>query len=446
MLQLLRMKKFFVYLFFLLGYSVTAIFWWHFSGSMFTEGDNALRLLIVGRLAGLLATITALHQLLLIGRIKWIESVYGLDRLSRVHKWNGYLAILLMIIHVVLVTKAYSILNSVSYATQYISFLTKYEDIVSAFFAIVILTVTVGLSITIVRRNLKYEWWYYVHILNYLTFFLFASHQLEYGMSQNSDWFKLYWVAIYMFTAAHIGYFRFVKPIFNYWRHGFKISKVVSENDVATSIYITGHDIEKFKRQSGQFMIFRFLQTGFWTQQHPFSLSWGANNKELRITAKKLGDFTSMMPKLTVGTPVLIDGPHGVFTAEQIKRDKVLMIAGGIGVTPLGSLSEELAGHTDIVFIYSAKSQKEAVLLDEIKQIEQKSNQAFKLIEIYSEQQVPQAEHGMLNKDTLIRLVPDLASRDVFLCGPPAMMNALKSSLIELGLPKKQLHWERFAL
>lgn len=393
-----------------------------------------------------MATITALHQLLLIGRVKWIESVYGLDRLSRVHKWNGYVAILLMIAHVTLVTKAYSIFNNISYANQYLSFLTDYDDIISAFLAIVILSATVGLSITIVRRNLKYEWWYYVHILNYLTFFLFASHQLEYGMSQNSEWFKLYWIAIYVFTAAHIGYFRFMKPIINYWRHGFKISKVVSENDVATSIYITGHDIEKFKRQSGQFMIFRFLQKGFWTQQHPFSLSWGANNKELRITAKKLGDFTSLMPNLTVGTPVIIDGPHGVFTAEQIKRDKVLMIAGGIGVTPLRSLSEELVGHTDIVFIYSAKNQTEAVLLEEIKQIQQKSNNTLKLLEIYSEQQVPHAEHGMLNKEALVRLVPDLANREVFLCGPPAMMDALKPSLIELGLPKQHLHWERFAL
>lgn len=441
------MKKLLIYLFFSLSYGITLGFWWQFSGQSFADGDTATRLLILGRLAGLLATITALNQLMLIGRIKWIESVYGLDKLSRVHRWNGSAALLLIVIHVLLVTKSYSLLNRIDYFSQSWSFLADYEDLAYAFIAVVILSITVGLSVTIVRRNLKYEWWYYVHIFNYATFALFALHQFEYGMGSKNEWFRIFWLALYGFVGLHILYFRFLRPLLNYWRFGFTVKRVVSENGIATSIYITGRNIERFKRRSGQFMIFRFLQKGFWWQKHPFSLSWSAAHPEIRLTAKKLGDFTTLLPDIKPGTKVLIDGPHGVFTADKIKRNKVLFIAGGIGITPLRSLAEELAGKVDLTLVYSAKSPAEAVLLDELKNIGRSAvGQPFRLIEIYSEQSVAGLESGRLNQDKLVQLVPDLTSRDVFLCGPPAMMDSLKTALTNLGLPKQQLHWEKFAL
>ncbi len=214
------------------------------------------------------------------------------------------------------------------------------------------------------------------------------------------------------------------------------------------SVYISGRDLNKFKRQSGQFMILRFLQNGFWWQAHPFSLSWGASNSELRITAKNLGDFTASMPNLKVRTKVLIDGPHGVFTSDKITKDKVLMIAGGIGITPLRSLAEELVGKVDLTLIYSAKTRNEAVLLDELKLLSQNntSTKSFRLIEIYSNEQIQGAEFGMLNKDKLAELVADLSERDVFLCGPPRMMDAMKLAVMEIGLPRKQFHWEKFSL
>lgn len=442
------MKRILIYALFLANLAILVWSWWYFNQGLITGGDSSSLLLAVSRLSGLLATILALTQLLLIGRIKWIEEIFGLDKLSKIHKWNGYAVLVLIMIHVVLVTKSYSIINQIPYFNQYLSFLTDYDDIFKAFLSILILVGTVGLSITIIRRQLKYEWWYYVHILNYLTFVLFVGHQLELGTSSNSAWFQIYWVGTYAFTALHIAWFRFFIPLFNFWKQDFTITKVDNLNGVAVSVYISGKNLNKFKRQSGQFMILRFLQKGFWWQAHPFSLSWSANNSELRITAKNLGDFTATMPNLKVGTKVLIDGPHGVFTSKKVTKDKALLIAGGIGVTPLRSLAEELAGKVDLTFIYSAKTRNEAVLLNELKLISQghTNTKPFKLIEIYSDEQIQDAEFGMLNKDKLAELVTDLSERDVFLCGPPGMMDALKTALQKLGLPRKQLHWERFSL
>ena len=56
------------------------------------------------------------------------------------------------------------------------------------------------------------------------------------------------------------------------------------------------------------------------------------------------------------------------------------------------------------------------------------------------------AEHGRIDKQALARLVPDIADRDIFLCGPPPMMTALRKAMIELAVPKSQIHFERFAL
>ena len=437
------MKKYFIYSIFLLNIAVTISFWWYFSGSLLTTGLTDSILLSLSRLAGLLATQLALYQLLLIGRVKWVEQTFGLDKLSRVHKWNGYAILALVILHIWLVTKAYAGFNDVPFFAQYSNILINFEDVFKAFLSYLILLGTIVFSITIIKRKLKYEYWYYVHILNYLAYFLFVGHQLELGMSADSLPFNIYWLATYTITALLILYFRFFLPVWRLQKHKFQISKIETLPG-ATSIYIDGNNLDRFVRKSGQFMILRFLQKGFWWQAHPFSLSWSARNSQLRITIKNLGDFTAKINELQVGTKVLIDGPHGVFTADHIQQEKVLLIAGGIGVTPLRSIAEDLAGHKNVVFLYSAKSIMEAPLLDELKQLTAKPN--FRFIPIFSVEQVSGAEHGILDKQKINSLVPDLKERDVFLCGPPTMMTALTGTLHELGLPSKQLHSEKFSL
>ncbi len=437
------MKKVLSYLLFTANLAVLIYFWWQSSGLMITSGDGVSIGIAIARLAGLLATQLALTQLILIGRIKWVESVFGLDKLSRVHKWNGYTILALIILHIFILTQTYATLGEISFFSQLFAYIQVDDDFLKALLAFCVLLGTVFLSITIVRRNLKYEWWYWVHLLNYTVYILFVSHQIKFGSSLQNKTFYYYWLGTYVFAAGHIAWFRFGKPLYNFWRQDFTITKV-EDLGPATSIYISGKNLTEFKRRSGQFMIFRFFQRGFWYEAHPFSLSWGANNDQLRLTAKKLGDFTSKLPLLQAGTKVLIDGPHGVFTSQKITQKKVLLIAGGIGITPLRSLTEELAGTTELTLIYSARTKADAVLLDELKTIQ--SSRSFKLVEIYADERIAGAEYGRLDQAALARLIPDLKDRDVFLCGPPPMMSALKQALRNLGLPKKQLHWERFAL
>lgn len=445
-----KIQKTLLYLVLIIIFTFTISSWWSDSNYAFTTGQLNDAVLGISRLIAILAAILLPLQLILIGRVKWVETVFGLDKLSRLHRVNGLVILGLILAHPFLTTLSYSIVNQTNFVAQYFGFVTSgYGDILFASFGFAILLGTIVWSLSIVRRKLKYEWWYYVHVFNYLAIALIFLHVHEITENSDSLLWPAFWFGIYGFTALNILWFRFARPTLRFWQHQFTISRV-EDLGVATSIYITGRNLEKFKIDAGQFMIFRFLQKEFWTQAHPFSLSWAPitkafENHELRITVKKLGDFTNELPKLHVGTQVLIDGPHGIFTEKLVSKDKLLFIAGGIGITPIRSILESLGErHPDKILISSNKTRAESVLADELLGLSKLNN--FKIINIYADEVVAGAEYGRIDKAALARLIPDIADRDIFLCGPPPMMTALRAAMIDLGVPKSQIHFERFAL
>ena len=438
------MKRVFLYIFLIVILTIILSSWWNFSGSLVSSGNTASIMTGIARLVGLLAAVMMLLQLILIGRVKWVEAVFGLDKLSRLHRTNGYIILGLILLHPFLMTFGYSLTDGTSYFSQLLTFLKFWEHVLLAFIGWAILLVTVGISISIVRRKLKYELWYYIHVFNYAAIILIFWHTRETTPDAQSITWLIFWYGLYIFAFGNLIWFRFTRPSIKLMQHKFTVSRV-EDLGPATSIYITGRNMNRFKITAGQFFIFRFLQKGFWTQAHPFSMSMAPNGKEVRLTAKKLGDFTNELPKIQIGTQVVIDGPHGVFTEKLITKDKLLFIAGGIGITPIRSMLEGLGNrYPDKLLLYSNKSPAERILGNEIDALAMANK--FKVVDIYNEAQIPNAEFGRLDKTMLSRLVPDISSRDIFLCGPPPMMIALRNAMIELGVPKSQIHFERFAL
>ena len=444
------MKKVLLYVV-LAGFIVgITIVWWIGTASFFDDGViTASGFAGIARLFGLYAAFLLLLQLILIGRIKWVESVFGLDKLSRLHRTNGLVVLGLIIAHPIIMTLSYSRLSNTGVVAQYILFLGGYGDILLSSIGFLILLGTIVWSLSIVRNKLKYEWWYWVHVFNYLAVILIFFHIKEMTGTSEYDAWPLFWTTLYAFTALNVIWFRFLRPTLTFWRHKFSVSRV-EDLGVATSIYLSGRNLDKFKVDAGQFMIFRFLQKGFWTQAHPFSLSWAPikdvpGRSELRLTAKKLGDFTNELPRIKVGTAVIIDGPHGVFTENLIQKEKLLFIAGGIGITPIRSMLESINGrYKDTVLLYSNKTQAETVFAEELDGLSKEYG--FKIINIYADEVVAGSEQGRLDQPTLQKLVPDISQRDIFLCGPPPMMIALRNAMVDLGVRKSQIHFERFAL
>ena len=123
------------------------------------------------------------------------------------------------------------------------------------------------------------------------------------------------------------------------------------------------------------------------------------------------------------------------------------MIAGGIGITPIRSLAEEMSSMgRDVVIIYSNRNHNSIVFEKELNDLASSSSGRLKVIHVISDDPGWPGEKGRIDKEKISRIVPDFIDREVFICGPPPMMKALRLDLISIGVPDNQIHYERFAL
>jgi len=443
------MKKIFLAVFPLLA--AAAFYFWYFDNSNAPMGsffsDNTGLLMAFGRLAGVTAALGVMGQLLLISRAKWLEPLFGLDRLTRFHHFAGLIIPLALLAHPPLVVWHHAMQTGNTFLAQYLSVL-KWDDILPAAAGEALILVAVFLSLPFTRRRLSYEAWHTAHLGAYLGLALSLGHQLELGgdMSAELPYFAWTWYALLAFTGANVLWYRLLRPLWAYKRHAFTVDRTVMETPDIMSVYIKGKDLETLAVQPGQFALLRFWAPGFKLQAHPFSFSKAPEGGELRFSIKKLGDFTARLhSELKPGTPVLIDGPHGAFTPARMRTGKALLVAGGIGITPLRAMAGALAAQKkDAVLIFSNKGRKDIAFEAELAELEKSGT--FRTVHVLSEDAEWPGEKGRLDAGRLKLLVPDFAERDAFLCGPPPMMAALDAGLCALGLPKKQVHYEVFSL
>ena len=252
---------------------------------------------------------------------------------------------------------------------------------------------------------------------------------------------RFFWIGLYLLAFGLIFAFRFAAPLRLSLHHRLRVEKVVREMPGVVSVYVGGRDLESLAVRAGQYFLWRFAAGGGWWRAHPFSLSAAPNGRHLRLTIKDLGDWSGALQRLRPGTAVFAEGPYGIFTGAVRRREKVLLLAGGIGITPLRALLEELPGPAgSITLIYRASHESELVFRAEIEALAAARNARI----VYITGPRNQAQDP-LGATGLAQLVPDLAERDIFMCGPTAMMLAINRSLRQLGVPANQVHWERFA-
>jgi predicted ferric reductase len=420
-------------------------FWW-FSSGFGTTRNASDALNGIGRVTGLLGTYLVLWQLLFMARLPWLEHTFGLERMAVLHKWNGYLAISLLICHAVFQTLGYQLGDGKTVAGQLADFIASYQGVLAAIVSLGLFVAVVVLSVTIAARRLAYETWYFIHLYAYLAVALAFSHQLATGVDFiRNPAFVWYWCGLYVVVVGSLVLYRVVGPLATYRRHRFHVQAVEKEARGVFSVYISGRNLHRFKAEAGQFAIWRFLDSTRWWQAHPFSISAIPDGRRLRITVKNIGDFTSGIHTLKPGTPILVDGPFGKFT-ERPTNPKVLLIAGGIGITPIRPLAEEMAADGfDVRVLYRAHNEGDIVFKKEIDALSTEHGVRVDYL-------LTQAGGRQSRRDTwfsptvLARLVPDIAQRVVYVCGPVGMMAAVRTSIEKLGVPSDQIRTEVFRL
>lgn len=436
------MKKLSAYFFGLLSLSLVFWFWWSNSGFLML-GDRSDIFVSLGRLTGLLAAYLVLWELLLIGRQPWLERIFGLDRLADLHHWNGLFCWLFIVLHPIFLSLGYGLVSNQNAWKQFLDFLLEWDDLIPAFVGTLIFVIAIVLSVITIKKHLKYEFWYFVHLTIYLAIIMTFGHQLELGYDLQDRLFAIYWYLLYAGVVISLLYFRFWLPAYNFYRHRFCVSQIVKENKDNISIYISGRNLEGFHFLAGQFFSLRFLNK-YYYQSHPFSVSSVPGRNYLRFTVKYLGDFTdNLEDKIKVGDPVVLEGPYGLFISKRAKHEKTAYLAGGVGITPIRPLIEESLGEKDGVLLFANNTEEDAIFKEELDDLVAKSNDRLRVVQIWRQGQG--CESGFIDEEKIIRLIPDYLERDFYICGPLVMRRVIVKTLKKLKVSASSIHFEKFS-
>ncbi|MHB8572645.1 MAG: ferredoxin reductase family protein [Candidatus Dormibacteria bacterium] len=400
----------------------------------------------LGQVAALVGTYTAILQLVLMSRSPGLEQLVGMDRLAQWHRRLGIATAFLILGHVLFTTAGYALGDGNGLAQEFWVLVTEYPWMLAATAGTVLLFMVVLTSIRIARRRLSYETWHFVHLYAYLAIALAFGHELVVGSDLSADPVaRTYWIALYAVAAGLMLAFRVGHPLRMTMRHQLRVQRVVPEGPGVVSLYVSGRELGALRARAGQFFKWRFLTGDGWWRSHPFSLSAVPTREGLRLTIKDVGEGSGFAHRMKPGTRIGVEGPYGIFTSAQRRRARVLLIAGGIGITPMRALLEELpAAKGAIALIYRARTWEDVIFREELeKLIADRQGQIHFVIGRRGHDGFPD---DPLAARHLRRMVPDLRERDVYICGPEGMTVELTETLRDVGMPPEQVHFEKFAL
>jgi predicted ferric reductase len=281
--------------------------------------------------------------------------------------------------------------------------------------------------------------WYAVHLTSYLLLLLAFMHSLPIGMTIRETGLRYIWWVLAGVLVLLALYRLAVACCLFLGRH-----RVVAAEKVGPQVTrirmapVNG----RLEPAPGQFI---FLRRDFWSGVRPFTVShYDRKTGELSVSVKALGKMTSRLQEIQPGETVFIDGPYGVFAREALESSRPLvMIAGGIGITPFIRLLQELAGKTEreLYLFYGNKFSSEIVYGDDIAAMDQ-----VRIIHVLSDQPDYPGEKGFITMALLKKhLDRDLKEYEFLICGPPVMTEKLIAGLAGEGVPAGQAHYELFS-
>ena len=417
------------------GAAAVIILWWHSTLEITGLGGW---LTGTGEICGLLAGYGIIVLVLLMARVPPIDRGVGTDRLARWHATGGRYVISLVSVHALATAWGYAVNARISPVSETATLLTTYPDVLMATVAWFLLLGVALVSARAVRKRLRYETWYYLHFYTYLAVALAFSHQFANGAAFTTDvTARFWWASLYIVVAALVAWFRIVVPVRDFVRHDFRVAGVRQEAPRAVSIYIKGRRLRELQAEPGQFFRWRFLARGYWWQSHPFSLSAVPSDDLMRITVRDVGDYSAALGRLKPGTRVLAEGPFGAFTASGAGRG-TLLLAGGVGITPLRAMFATLSGA--VTLIYRASTWQDIVFQAELDAIARaRGATVHYLVGTRSDLGADPLSAAMLRQ-----LAPGLHRMDVYLCGPPGMTGSAVAALTQAGVPRRRIHYESF--
>jgi predicted ferric reductase len=236
-------------------------------------------------------------------------------------------------------------------------------------------------------------------------------------------------------------------------RRMYGVTKVTPAGKDTYAVELSPQHGEIFSYAPGQFAFLTFHSEALPRERHPWTISSTPTRPEsLIFTIKCSGDFTASIGKLKPGDTALVDGPYGLFSYPAHVRDpkgELVMVAGGVGVTPMLSMIRYMADRDDtrkVTFVWSNKTEADILCREELEAIEAKLPN-LSIHHVLTRQKDFQGPTGRLDTPMLKELLSE-SSRDaaVFVCGPPPMMDAVCKVLKGIGFRAHRIHTEKFSI
>jgi predicted ferric reductase len=379
----------------------------------------------------------------LTARFRYVTDPWGEDVIYHFHRQISLIAVGLVVAH--------ALIQFVVQPELFVP-LSLFEAPWGARFAVLSIGSLILLVITALWRSklrIGYETWHVSHIvLAVVAVTGGLLHMVGWGFYLTDPWKRALWIGLTIFWIGLLFYVRIVKPLFML-RRPYRITEVRKERGDTTTLAMQPDGHPGFRFRPGQFGWLTVWGSPFKITGHPFSFSSSAAATDgcVEMSIRNLGDFTSEIHKVPVGQRVYLDGPYGAFTIGN-PADMHVLIAGGIGITPMMSMIRTLADRGDerpVILLYGSKDWESITFREELEGLKARLN--LKVVHVL---QNPPAgwtgERGFIDAEMFKRhLPPPYADHEYFICGPAVMMDAIEKALGEMNVPMSKYHSERYS-
>ncbi|TAJ36137.1 MAG: 2Fe-2S iron-sulfur cluster binding domain-containing protein [Reyranella sp.] len=247
---------------------------------------------------------------------------------------------------------------------------------------------------------------------------------------------------------------RIAPPNSNTWSGAMRITAIHRETPHVKTFRLAASDEARipFTFAPGQFLTFSATVDGKTLRRSYSIASPPTRTSYVEITVKREddGEFSRYLhDRMSVGDTLQVRGPSGAFTFDGGNADSIVLIAGGVGITPMMCVIRYLTDTTwpgEIFLVCAIRSPEEFIFREELEYLQRRwpKLHVAAAVAARSEGTAWMGLEGQLSKDAIVHAVPGIEKRRIHLCGPPPMMEAIRRVLAELGVPSDQIKTEAF--
>lgn len=386
----------------------------------------------IGKLAGLIGLLFLSILIISGDTARYFDRFFGMDKIIKFQRKFSLIATIFVISH-----PFFFMLSSGTYLNYLIPNLAVLPlalGIISLYIYMLIIVSSV------LYKRISYCAWQYIHLLTYILFFFSLYHAFKTGSDMGNKFIQLIF-GILLLGAIVGGIYRIDYKLKN---KQFKCHVREIKWGTPDVFTLKLNTNRKLNFKPGQFCFLRINKDKLHAR-HPFTISSSPNEYTLDFTMKMTGRFTKIASQLNEGEEVIVDGPFGIFTIEDERKDLVF-IAGGIGITPFISMikgSLHLKKQRNITLIYSSKIKKEIMFKKELDELKE---EWLKKVYVLSREEKTELgyEYGRITREIVTKHIISANDSLFYVCGPESFKDEMVMILRHLGAKKSNIKVESF--